>query len=193
MTRQSTPRGSGLAFIERAVTYEGDDCLLWPFGMKDRKSPYGRVRVTVNGQPKHQYAHRIVLERTQGPPPTQWHDAAHAPVVCHNPSCVNPRHLRWATRRENAADRWLDGTISHLTRDDIEWIRLYESRVKRKTMAAMFNVSTGQIRAIQRGACFKQVTINGQVTVQGQRWKPVDEGTSSREWLPLQRRSGHQR
>jgi len=39
--------------------------------------------------------------------------AAHAPLVCHTPSCCQWRHLRWATSAENAADRSIDGTQFH--------------------------------------------------------------------------------
>jgi hypothetical protein len=58
------------------------------------------------------YAHRYVLTLTAGPPPFPRAVAAHAPLVCHNPACVNPRHLRWASQAENAADMKIDGTYS---------------------------------------------------------------------------------
>ena len=36
--------------------------------------------------------------------------AAHQPGTCHDPLCVNPHHLRWATPSDNALDRHGDGT-----------------------------------------------------------------------------------
>lgn len=176
MAGKGIPRGAAQAFLDQATAYEGDDCLLWPYGRRCKNKGYGVVRMTNDdGTYRIDYAHRVVLERTQGPSPDPNMVAAHAPVICHNQTCVNPRHLRWATRRENAADRHLDGTIHTIARDDVEWIRLYESRVKAAAMAHMFGVSVKLIRAIQRGKAYEHITINGKVTVPGQRWKPVDE------------------
>ena len=56
------------------------------------------------------YAHRWVLELAVGPPPFDRAEAAHAPLICNNPSCVSPKHLRWATHAENMADTVIDGT-----------------------------------------------------------------------------------
>lgn len=43
-------------------------------------------------------------------PANRWH-AAHRPVICHQPGCVAPAHLYWATPSENQQDRVLDGTV----------------------------------------------------------------------------------
>lgn len=97
--------GTCLAFVEMAAAYEGDDCLIYPFTKNGRG--YGKL----NAEGKRVYAHRLVLTLAVGPPPFPGAEAAHAPLVCHNPSCVNPRHLRWATRAENIEDSKLDGTF----------------------------------------------------------------------------------
>ena len=39
---------------------------------------------------------------------------------CHVPACVNPKHLYWGTRAENAADKVAAGRA--LTRDDAAWL-----------------------------------------------------------------------
>lgn len=85
-------------FIERAAAFDGDSCLLWPFSNTYR-SGYGRYR--------HRPAHREVCRRAHGEP-LENRDAAHS---CGNKLCCNPKHLRWATRRENLADRVIHGTV----------------------------------------------------------------------------------
>lgn len=92
------------AFLARAAEHQGDDCLLWPYA----KGTAGYGQTNINGTPMS--AHRAVLILATGEPPYPDMQAAHAPLVCHNRLCVNPRHLRWATRIENMADKVLDGT-----------------------------------------------------------------------------------
>lgn len=100
---RQTYHGQPLTFLRAALVDPPDDCIQWPFAKR-------------NGYPVVRYnggmigAHRLALELSDGPPPTQQHEAAHSPLVCHNKLCINPRHLRWAAGTENAADRILDGT-----------------------------------------------------------------------------------
>jgi hypothetical protein len=49
---------------------------------------------------------RLVCEETHGLPPTPKHDAAHKTRSgCLGKLCVNPWHIRWATRSENERDK----------------------------------------------------------------------------------------
>lgn len=56
----------------------------------------GYGRFMINGVPR--LAHRVSYERTHGPIPA----GIEIDHMCHNRSCVNPAHLRQATRSLNA-------------------------------------------------------------------------------------------
>lgn len=80
--------------------------------------------------------------------------AAHAPQVCHQPACINPRHLRWALPDENMGDRVLDGTSNRgsrhgnsiLNEDDVATIR--NSNLSASDLAGRFGVSEATVRDV---------------------------------------------
>lgn len=90
-------------FREVVVGYTGDDCLLWPFSKSNKG--YG----TINHDGRNLTVSRFLCAEVNGPPPTPDHVAAHSCGRGHT-GCVNPRHLRWATRTENEADKIIHGT-----------------------------------------------------------------------------------
>lgn len=92
------------SFIESAVGSATDECINWPFA----KYPSGYGKATVDGRSIS--ASRLILSLVSGWPVNTELECCHAPVICHNRGCVNPRHLRWGTRQDNIADRILDGT-----------------------------------------------------------------------------------
>lgn len=93
---------SKMQFIRDAVASSTNDCIVWPFNVA-RNCKYGYLRY--GG--KNVTASRLSLILHTGTNPQELH-ACHSPSICHNPLCVNPRHLRWATRAENMADKHLD-------------------------------------------------------------------------------------
>ena len=89
-------------FIDFAARKNLEQCLLWPIS-KD-KGGYCRFSKR-NG---NVLAHRVICTRAHGDAPQGQPYALHA---CGNPSCVNPRHLRWGTQSENRWDMAAHGTM----------------------------------------------------------------------------------
>lgn len=147
--------GKGLTFLERALRSETDECILWPFYCM--KNGYGQLG-THDGM---MLAHRYVCIRAHGDAPFEGAQAAHS---CGNRSCVNTRHLRWATAAENEADKRAHGTWH--TR--MGGAKLNEDAVLRIRAMAAEGLSRKEI-AREMG---KPVRTIGHV-VSGQTWKHV--------------------
>ncbi len=150
---QVTPRGMPAKFVAEAINFDGDDCLFWPYA----RDYYGRARMSVAR--RHQSVNRAVCEAVYGPPPGAEMQVAHSCGKGHL-GCVNPKHLRWATQLENEADKLIHGTVARgeinghakLTREDVHQIRLYiKEGWACSAIAALYNVTSGAIRAIKRG------------------------------------------
>lgn len=100
-----TMKGAPADFLRKHADYSADDCLTWPFS--DKGNGYGMVLF----RGRRTTANRAMCELAHGKPPSASHEAAHS---CGNGhlGCVNPRHLRWATKLENVHDAMKDGTAS---------------------------------------------------------------------------------
>lgn len=70
-------------------------CWIWTAAKSELG--YGIIRVAGKNVP----AHRFVYELHRGKIPS----GLHIDHICHNPSCVNPSHLRPATDKENGENR----------------------------------------------------------------------------------------
>src|SRR5580704_13711749 len=94
-------------FLEEvAIPFRGNKCLFFTF-IRRQRYPY-----TV-WKGKREKLHRIVCEVVHGPPPSPNQN-----LVAHRcgrgvEGCINPRHLRWATRAQNEADKILLGEMPH--------------------------------------------------------------------------------
>lgn len=149
---------SGEEFLRAHVNYTGNDCIMWPLSKKGGRGRAAYGAIKIGGAQK--LAHRCMCTMANGEPPTAKHEAAHS---CHNPACVNPRHLRWATRLENEADKDIRGTRprgenhknTHLCDDDIRAIR-DDGRTQRE-IAKSYGIAQSQIFCIKRRVTWKHV------------------------------------
>jgi hypothetical protein len=87
-------------YQETVLTYDGDDCLLWPYA----KTPQGYAMMRVKGSAQSITVHRRLCEEVNGPPPGPGYDAGHS---CNfgTTGCVARAHVFWQTRVDNIADR----------------------------------------------------------------------------------------
>ena len=102
MAKQAN-RGEVQEWLRSAASFDGDACLLWPFKSVSG-SGYPSVRTTGR---RMDGAHRVVCATAYGPGAGM--ECAHN---CGNKMCCNPRHLRWATHRENERDKTEHGTTN---------------------------------------------------------------------------------
>lgn len=136
-------------FFEAALQYSGNSCLLWPYALQTNR--YSKIGI----DGKVQTAHRAVCLAVHGPAP-EGHDAAHS---CGNRTCLTPKHLRWATKIDNAADMVAHGTVlagelnpqAKLSRAQVEHIRAMKGIMLQKDLAAAHGVTQALISKVQRG------------------------------------------
>ena len=134
---------------DTVLAYDGDECLIWPFA----KAGKGYGVITQDG--KQVLVHRIVCRDAHGEAPTPEHEVAHS---CGNGfgGCVARRHLRWATRAENIADKHLHGTMARgerqgaakLKESDISAIKRMAGYRSQRQIAKTFNISQRQVGRI---------------------------------------------
>lgn len=140
-------------FLELSLSIETDECILIPAAA----GSHGYCPVDL-GKRNRQLAHRYVCVRVHGDPPSPKHHAAHS---CDTKKCINKRHLRWATAKENEFDKVAAGKSARgernghakLTREDVAAIRM--ATESQRKIAARYGVHQVTISKIKTGETWK--------------------------------------
>lgn len=140
-----------MTFIREHLGYDKEECLLWPFARDKR---FGRGFAYKDG--KTVQAHREMCIAAHGPPPFEGACATHRCGKGHL-GCVAPNHLKWATQKENAEDKYLHGTMplgedhpsSKLSAEQA--LRAFTDARPAKTVAEELGCSATAIRLIRKG------------------------------------------
>lgn len=131
-----------------ALAHQGNDCLIWPFSVGNHG--YGQVRA--GGTMR--LAHRVLCEAAHGKPPKPKMDAAHR---CGNRLCVNPIHIRWASRGENETDKRMHGCDNRGQRhgrsklSEADVIAIRASDALQRDLALKYGVARQTISDIKTG------------------------------------------
>ena len=150
-------RGKGkiYAWLREHVAHTSQNCLKFPFYISPK---LGYPLFGLNG--KMTYAHRWMCEQKNGPAPTTKHEAAHTCGNAHM-GCVNPNHLEWKTRVENAQDRKRHGNYNiptgrrfALRPEQVEEIISLKGAESQFDLAARFGVSRQTISGIHTGVLY---------------------------------------
>lgn len=154
-------RGSRVEWLKSLIGHAGDDCVFPPAEFGPRR--YRGWSVKIGG--KKAIASRYLCELAHGPAPTDQHyDAAHNCGQGHV-GCLNPNHLRWATPKENQADRVAHGTdmpgmknvTSKLTDDQVREIRRVGYSMHKDDLGAMYGVTGTCVWYVIEGYTWKHL------------------------------------
>ncbi len=143
--------------FEQMITQETDDCIIWPYALSQGYAEFARAGRVVRG-------HIEACERANGPRPEGMTHTCHS---CGVRACINPRHVRWGTAKDNAADMRLHDTVQWGER--MYAAKLTDEAVRRiRRMYATghwFQHELASIFGVQREAIGK--------IIRNERWKHV--------------------
>lgn len=148
MTR--APYGGHKKFLDEVACSDTDECVLWPYAID--QDGYGLCK----RNRRTNRVHRVVCEIVHGEPPSSEHQAAHS---CGTRACANPKHIRWATPKENTHDKFGHGSMrrgeqisqSKLSDIDVSTIKRRLARQSGSSLAKEFGVSEPTISMIKHG------------------------------------------
>ncbi|PDT15906.1 hypothetical protein CO670_15540 [Rhizobium sp. J15] len=149
--------GEPKAWLETALKLDISACIEWPFGRGG--AGYGMIK----SGGKMVTVHTIACTSKHGERPSSKFEAAHS---CGNRACCNPNHLRWATSKENNADKIMHGTLlrgenvhtSKLNERDVREIkRVLALGIPKTKIAGDYGVSAATIIAIADGRNWRHV------------------------------------
>lgn len=139
-------------FRENVLTYDGNDCLDWPYAL----NAYGYAVLRLEG--KAALVSRLVCEHEHGPAPSADHQAAHS---CGRGKlgCVTKAHLRWATQAQNEGDKLVHGTDnrgerhwhSKLTEEDARAILGLKGKMLQREIAELYGLKQSTVSNIHTG------------------------------------------
>lgn len=147
--------GAAREFLESIP--DTDECVIWPFA-KNTKG-YGVMNPKSNSHGERA-AHRAALRVHVGEPEAG-QQALHG--RCNNPSCVNPKHLRWGTPQDNMDDRQVDGTANKGERNtfakltDAQALEIYNSSDSTAVLALRYGLTAPSVRNIKRRHTWRHI------------------------------------
>ena len=134
---------------------------LKPYAQK--KTGYLSVQLYSNGKSKNYLVHRLVLETFIGPCPAGM-EGCHGPD--HNPANCNLDNLRWDTKKNNQADRLLNGTHLRGQNNRLAKLTDAQARIVRElagtgldcvVIGRMFNVSRYVVNRVVLGKTYRPI------------------------------------
>lgn len=160
------PQTTVKAFYTKYEKGPAQKCWLWK---SSTNGSYGILLIHSgfkNGRRlvKRFYAHRLAYELTMNVKPTRSQVIMH---TCDNPLCVNPRHLKLGTQRDNVRDavnkgrRFQPDVIGNkngrtkLTEKQV--LKIRRSLTSGRQVAAMYNVSPSLISKIRTNQLWRHV------------------------------------
>ena len=142
-------QGQQEEWLQAHAGWQKDECLIWPFFLSD--NGYGLTSAKPG-----RGAHRAMCVMVHGDPPSADHEVAHS---CNVRACVNPHHLRWATKPENMADKVAHDTHQRgernhnakLTETEVRKLLELRGQVLLREASERFGVSIATVHRIWTG------------------------------------------